>query len=212
MTTSSPNKIISTEIPKGLSNRQVVDLFEQMLLLRHCELQTQKLYRVGRLHTEPVVHPFAAELESMVVVSVEKISAAAKAVLNGQPIVPRRIRAFAESIGMSQKATNVDSAPKIVSESAKARVQEVSVSKEEGVPLTMPNQDLTITEAKVVNWLKKVGESVTSGEGVVEVETDKAVFEIESPVKGILVEVLAPENTIVLLGQQMGTIKPENGK
>ncbi len=73
----------------------------------------------------------------------------------------------------------------------------------------MPNQDLTITEGKVIGWLKEVGQTVTSGEVVAEVETDKAVISIEAPVAGRLVEISAAEQSIVLLGQQMGTIRPE---
>ncbi len=44
---------------------------------------------------------------------------------------------------------------------------------------------------------------------MVEVETDKATLEIESPANGILAEILATEGTVVALGQQMGTIKSE---
>ena len=72
----------------------------------------------------------------------------------------------------------------------------------------MPNMDLTITEATVVKWLKQPGQSVRTGEEVVEMETDKAVVPIESPADGTLVEILAPEGTIVALGQQLATIQP----
>ena len=56
----------------------------------------------------------------------------------------------------------------------------------------MPNQDLTITEGKVVGWSKKVGDQVTKGETVAEIETDKAVIAIEAPADGRLVEIVAP--------------------
>jgi pyruvate/2-oxoglutarate dehydrogenase complex dihydrolipoamide acyltransferase (E2) component len=72
----------------------------------------------------------------------------------------------------------------------------------------MPNQDLTITEAKVVRWLKNIGDAVTAGQAVAEVETEKAVSEIESPGNGVLAEITAPEGTVVKLGEQMGVIKP----
>ena len=73
----------------------------------------------------------------------------------------------------------------------------------------MPNQDLTITEARVIQWLKQVGDSVAKDEPVVEVETDKAVMTVDSPVRGRLVEILAPAKTVVLLGQQLATVRPE---
>jgi len=77
-----------------------------------------------------------------------------------------------------------------------------------GTPLIMPNQDLTIMEATVVRWLKRVGETVHKGQGVVEVETEKAVSQVESPADGRLAEILAPEGSVVLLGQQLATIQP----
>ena len=76
-----------------------------------------------------------------------------------------------------------------------------------GTPLMMPNMDLTITEATVVKWLKQIGERVTTGEPVVEMETDKAVTQVESPVDGTLAEILATEGAVVALGDQLGTIR-----
>lgn len=72
----------------------------------------------------------------------------------------------------------------------------------------MPNMDLIVTEATVVTWLKKPGDTIRIGEAVVEVETDKAVSQVESPADGILLEILAKEGTVVALGQRLGTIQP----
>ncbi len=72
----------------------------------------------------------------------------------------------------------------------------------------MPHGDLTISEAKVVKWLKAVGASVKKGETIVEVETDKATVEVESSVDGVLVETLAEEGTVVAFGEQLATIGP----
>ncbi|MDQ3411368.1 MAG: lipoyl domain-containing protein, partial [Chloroflexota bacterium] len=78
----------------------------------------------------------------------------------------------------------------------------------EGTAIIMPHGDLTVTEAKVVKWIKRSGETVRLGEPVVEVETDKAVTEIESPSAGVLDAILAPEGTVVALGQQLATVRP----
>ena len=80
----------------------------------------------------------------------------------------------------------------------------------DGVPVVVPNMDLIITEATVVSWLKKVGESVRQGEALVEIETDKAVSQVESPADGVLAEILADAGTVVPLGHRLGTIgKPQ---
>ena len=46
--------------------------------------------------------------------------------------------------------------------------------------ITMPQLSDTMTEGTLVKWLKKEGEPVKSGEKIAEVETDKAVMEMES--------------------------------
>ena len=51
----------------------------------------------------------------------------------------------------------------------------------------MPFGDLTVSEGKLVAWRKAVGDAVTAGELVAEIETDKAVVEIEAPGAGTLV-------------------------
>jgi len=71
----------------------------------------------------------------------------------------------------------------------------------------MPNMDLTIEEAKIVQWIKSVGQAVEAGEGVVEVETDKATLEIEAPASGLLVKILAAEGEVVALGRPVGVIQ-----
>ena len=46
--------------------------------------------------------------------------------------------------------------------------------------ITMPQLSDTMTEGTLVKWLKKEGEKVTAGEKIAEVETDKAVMEMEA--------------------------------
>ena len=77
-----------------------------------------------------------------------------------------------------------------------------------GLAVIMPNQDLTITEGKVVGWNKQVGDTVTKGETVAEIETDKAVIAIEAPADGRLVEIVAPVETVVKLGETIGIVEP----
>ena len=50
----------------------------------------------------------------------------------------------------------------------------------------MPFGDLTVSEGRVIAWLKAVGDAGAAGELVAEIETDKAVVEIEAPEAGTL--------------------------
>ena len=69
--------------------------------------------------------------------------------------------------------------------------------------IKMPQQSDTMTEGTVVKWLKKEGDQVKAGEMIAEIETDKAVMEMEAFEGGTLAAVVAPEGTKVPVG---GTI------
>jgi 2-oxoisovalerate dehydrogenase E1 component len=159
---------------------------------------------VGRLHTDPVAQPFSPAHEGAVVVTVERIAAAARGVLAGRPPLPRRCRAAS-----SARAPTSSRQPQAVPPPQAAR--RPTPNAVSGLPLIMPNMDLTITEGKVVAWLKKVGEPITRGEGVVEVETDKGVVSVESPADGRLAQIVVEVQGVVRLGQALGTIEPLAG-
>ena len=54
--------------------------------------------------------------------------------------------------------------------------------------IKMPDLGTTQAEVKIVNWLVKIGQTVSRGQPLVEVETDKAATEVESFASGVLVE------------------------
>jgi pyruvate dehydrogenase E2 component (dihydrolipoamide acetyltransferase) len=73
----------------------------------------------------------------------------------------------------------------------------------------MPKLSDTMTEGVVAEWTKKVGDKVTSGEVLAEIETDKATMEFESFFDGVLLHIgvekgkSAPVNSILaVIGQQ----------
>jgi 2-oxoisovalerate dehydrogenase E1 component len=82
-----------------------------------------------------------------------------------------------------------------------------AAGKESGEPITMPFGDLTISEGKIVRWAKVDGDAVRSGELVAEIETDKAVVEIEAPSAGRLAIEL-PVGTVVPMGGRIGSVRP----
>ena len=54
------------------------------------------------------------------------------------------------------------------------------------ISVVMPALEMAQETGKLISWLKKEGESVAKGEPLLEIETDKAVMEIESPGDGVL--------------------------
>ena len=69
------------------------------------------------------------------------------------------------------------------------------------ISVVMPALEMAQETGKVVSWKKQEGEQVDKGEILLEVETDKAVVEIEAPGDGILAGVTAREGDVVPVGQ-----------
>ncbi len=61
--------------------------------------------------------------------------------------------------------------------------------------ILMPALSPTMEEGKVSKWLKKVGDTIKSGDVLAEIETDKATMEVEAVDEGILSAILVPEGT-----------------
>lgn len=75
--------------------------------------------------------------------------------------------------------------------------------------IIVPQWGLTMEEATLVTWFKKVGESVAAGEVLAELETDKTTSDLESPVAGIVQEILVTEGTDVVPGQVIARVTQE---
>jgi hypothetical protein len=59
---------------------------------------------------------------------------------------------------------------------------------------------LPTTKVKIVRWLKQEGEFVKRGEAVVELETEKVNYELDSPTDGVLLKILTREGAEVPVG------------
>ncbi|GBR63726.1 pyruvate dehydrogenase complex dihydrolipoamide acetyltransferase [Acetobacter syzygii] len=61
--------------------------------------------------------------------------------------------------------------------------------------ILMPALSPTMTEGKIARWLKKEGDTVSSGDVLAEIETDKATMEVEAIEEGVFGRILVPEGT-----------------
>jgi len=68
----------------------------------------------------------------------------------------------------------------------------------------------TMTEGKIVRWLKKEGEELASGEVMAEVETDKATMEMEVVDEGVLHKILQGEGAVVPVGTPIAVIAEDD--
>jgi pyruvate dehydrogenase E2 component (dihydrolipoamide acetyltransferase) len=61
--------------------------------------------------------------------------------------------------------------------------------------ILMPALSPTMTEGKLARWLKKPGDAVAPGDVIAEIETDKAMMEVEAIDEGTMGEIKVPEGT-----------------
>ena len=73
-------------------------------------------------------------------------------------------------------------------------------------PIVIPGACKGVKEFKIVRWHKKPGDRVKRGELLLEIETSKAVLEIESPHTGILLEILVPPNQTVSVASPLAHV------
>ena len=77
------------------------------------------------------------------------------------------------------------------------------------ISVVMPALEMAQETGKLVSWKKKAGDQVKKGEMLLEVETDKAVVEIEAAGDGVLGGVTAKEGDVVPVGQTIAwLLKP----
>ena len=76
------------------------------------------------------------------------------------------------------------------------------------VDVVMPKMGESITEGTILEWKKKVGDTVKRDETLLEISTDKVDSEVPSPESGIILEILFKINETV----EVGTIIAKIGK
>jgi pyruvate dehydrogenase E2 component (dihydrolipoamide acetyltransferase) len=74
------------------------------------------------------------------------------------------------------------------------------------ISVVMPALEMAQETGKLISWLKKEGDSVAKGEALLEIETDKAVMEIESPGDGVLAGVKVQPGAEVPVGRTIAWI------
>ena len=70
----------------------------------------------------------------------------------------------------------------------------------------MPKGSDTMTEGKVLKWLKKEGDAISTGDTVVEIETDKVNMEVEAMGSGVLRKILVGVDKVVPVGELLAVI------
>ncbi|WP_174557444.1 dihydrolipoamide acetyltransferase family protein [Nocardia vaccinii] len=77
--------------------------------------------------------------------------------------------------------------------------------------ITMPRLSDTMEEGVIASWLKQVGDPVARGEVIAEIETDKALMELEAYDDGVLEQILADAGARVPIGEPIALVGDGSG-
>lgn len=77
---------------------------------------------------------------------------------------------------------------------------------------TLPKTSDNVDESLVVLWYKEEGDFVEEGENVLEIQTEKANMEVESPLSGIIKEILIKRGETARVGQPLARIEVKDDK
>lgn len=77
------------------------------------------------------------------------------------------------------------------------------------VEVILPKVDMDMESGQISRWYAKDGDTITKGQVLFEIETDKAAMEVDAPSSGILRDVRAQEGTTVPVGQAVAWIYAE---
>src|SRR4026208_854317 len=72
--------------------------------------------------------------------------------------------------------------------------------------VVMPALEMAQETGKIVSWVKKEGDAIRKGEILLEVETDKAVVEIEAAAEGVLAGIKSQAGAVVPVGTTIAWI------
>jgi pyruvate dehydrogenase E2 component (dihydrolipoamide acetyltransferase) len=70
----------------------------------------------------------------------------------------------------------------------------------------MPKMGIDMVDGSIASWLKDEGDTVTAGEAIAEIETDKATIEMEASASGVLLKIVVPPDELVAVGALLAYI------
>src|SRR3954447_14182262 len=76
--------------------------------------------------------------------------------------------------------------------------------------IVMPRLSDSMEEGTILSWMRKVGDEISVGDEIVEIETDKANMAYESDVAGTLTEILAQEGETLPIAPPIPRVGPSS--
>jgi 2-oxoglutarate dehydrogenase E2 component (dihydrolipoamide succinyltransferase) len=79
------------------------------------------------------------------------------------------------------------------------------------IEVKVPQLSESVAEATMLTWHKKVGDTITRDENLIDIETDKVVLELPAPAAGTLVEIIKGDGSTVVADEVIAIIDTEGG-
>ncbi len=128
-------------------------------------------------------------------------------------VISKIVAAEGDTVGIDATLGQVESGSSVAAPStatdAKASV-EIGAKDQADVAVMMPALGESVTEA-TVNWVKNAGDSVSEGDIIAELETDKVSLEVVAPATGTLANLAAETGVTLPAGAQLANIVGGNG-
>ena len=80
------------------------------------------------------------------------------------------------------------------------------------IELKVPVFPESVSDGTILNWNKKPGDAVKRDESIVDIETDKVVFEVPAPKDGVLEDIIEQAGAVVASGQLIGHMREGKAK
>lgn len=75
------------------------------------------------------------------------------------------------------------------------------------IEIKVPALPESVTDAVIAKWYKKVGDTITRDENLVDLETDKVMLEVPAPKSGVIEQMIVTEGTVVKAGELLAIIR-----
>ncbi|OQK18038.1 dihydrolipoamide succinyltransferase [Methyloprofundus sedimenti] len=77
------------------------------------------------------------------------------------------------------------------------------------IEIRVPALPESVADATLITWHKQVGDTIQKDDNLVDLETDKVVLEVPSPISGVLSEILVQDGSLVVSGDLLAKINTE---
>src|SRR3954453_1703210 len=150
--------------------------------------------------------------EVLVEISTDKVDAEVPAPAGGTIVKIHVAEGDTVEVGQLLAEISTNGA-KAASGNGGAAVVEKEPAEAEGeiVDIVTPAGGESVTEGTILEWAVKVGQTVESGQTVVEISTDKVDMELPAPSAGTITELLAEEGETVTVGQVIARMRAGAG-